>query len=325
MMPLLIAVLVLLALFAAAWIHSRLMQTNDNYARFFSDLELSSIELRLQNPQHFVQGKASYEQIVLQLRQWVTYRYGRLNDLQAPALKSRLQRILQQIDTVRYAIAVHRRTCSLNEHYAFSLAQVQPDLATKQALPAAGAFVRFCNPIPLNLFPSFVAGVLKYKKHEWRVVAFEIDRHIPQAWVNKGPDRHSVGLGISYDELVQHAVKLRSSCVLDFHNHPNPDPTRLTTLVPSDADLQSAREISSLLGERGIGLIAFICERGRWLEYFRHIPDAISPVDQFLPPSPHLPELFELLENGALSKLAQKNRDTAPPGCSPSTTTERRS
>lgn len=324
-MTVLIAVLVLLALFAAAWIHTRLLQTNDNYARFFSDLELSSIEIRLQNPQHFVQGKASYEKIALQLRQWVTHRYGRLHDLQAPALKSRLQRILQQIDTVRHAIAEHRRTCLLNEYYAFSSAQIQPDLATKQALPPAGAFVHFSNPIPLDLFPSFIAGVLKYKKHEWRVVAFEVNKHIPQAWVNKGPDRHSVGLGISYDELVQYALKLRSHCVLDFHNHPNPDPTHLTTLVPSDADLQSAREISSLLGERGIGLIAFVCERGRWLEYFRHIPDAILPVDQFLPPSPHPPELFDVLEDGAFSSLAQKNRNTAPPGCSPSTATKRRS
>lgn len=283
-------VLVILALFGLVKLHTWLLRTNDKYARFFFDFELYFIEFLFSGPS--LLDQSDYEWAVHKLEQWVKRRQTRLHDLQMPSLNARLQKLLHRIDKVRWAIAELQRERAIQEHYSFSPETLSVDPAIKRALPATGGFVRFTPPIPLRLFPSFVAGALKYKKHEWRVIGFEVGGEIVEAWVNKGENATKATLLISLDELADRASNLGSTCVLDLHNHPNPDPTHLTTLVASDADYFSAEELYARLEKRGIGLISFVCERGMWLEFFRKIPSTYLPAHQFLPRAPHLPELF---------------------------------
>lgn len=62
--------------------------------------------------------------------------------------------------------------------------------AEKKAMKAQGEFVA-CDLVYRDA-PARVAGLLKYKKHEWIVVAFINSLHVRQLWWNKGPDRTRV-------------------------------------------------------------------------------------------------------------------------------------
>lgn len=41
-------------------------------------------------------------------------------------------------------------------------------------------------------FPSTATALLKYKKHEWIIIAFEKDKRAELIWLNKGFDRSGV-------------------------------------------------------------------------------------------------------------------------------------
>ncbi|MBI2817096.1 MAG: hypothetical protein HYX72_09170 [Acidobacteria bacterium] len=128
---------------------------------------------------------------------------------------------------------------------------------------------------PLASFPAIAAALLKSKKHEWILFAFEANKCVRLLWFNKGPDRNSVAPLLRDYEIVDAAVTLAVSTVLCFHNHPN------AVLTASDQDLRSAAHWSELLTQKGVNLIEFVCGRGEFVEYFRSIADAFLPVDQF--------------------------------------------
>ena len=71
-------------------------------------------------------------------------------------------------------------------------------------------------------FPALAAGLLKYKKHEWIIIAFEKEKRVELIWLNKGKDNKSVSWFLSASEIVETAKQHSFSSVLVFHNHPNP-------------------------------------------------------------------------------------------------------
>lgn len=121
------------------------------------------------------------------------------------------------------------------------------------------------------------ASLLKYKKHEWALLAFEQERVIHEFWTNKGADRSSVHILLSINEIVQRCRKDCVSSVLFFHNHPNPDPAHYSTAVPSDLDKQLSQQWADVLNSSGVNLLSFICERGTAHEYFRAIAKEFLP------------------------------------------------
>ena len=110
-------------------------------------------------------------------------------------------------------------------------------------------------------FPAIAAGMLKYKKHEWIIVAFEKDKRVHKIWINKGIDDIIVSLRLPFSTLVDIAVKEGCSAMLVFHNHPNANPSYYKMNDPSDQDINFANSLAALLRPKGMSLIEFICER----------------------------------------------------------------
>jgi len=137
-------------------------------------------------------------------------------------------------------------------------------------------------------FPAIaVAAPLKYKKHEWIIIAFEKDKKVELVWLNKGIDRSGVSPYLSVENITKIAEQKNQTSLLILHNHPNINPNYYDCRRPSDQDIKSANEFAQVLNQNGINLLEFVCERGRHYEYF------LSPTETFLP----LTEFVEDINN----------------------------
>jgi hypothetical protein len=164
--------------------------------------------------------------------------------------------------------------------YSYSSFPKIADSSEKKAMKASGQFVR-CD---LSFFelPSSVAGLLKYKKHEWVVLVFIKDLHAEYLWWNKGKDGKSVYPYLRGGYL-ENALRLhRPDTLIRLHNHPNPNPSKYRANQPSDQDLKSAEYFSGLLSGQGIGFLDFVCERGVPYLYYAFLNSGISPVERFV-------------------------------------------
>lgn len=150
---------------------------------------------------------------------------------------------------------------------------VNPDF--KKSLNPRGVFYRV--DLPLYSAASTMAGLLKYKKHEWIVVAFERQKQVGHLWVNKGHDNSSASIYLSVNQVLDTAIKNEYSSVLMFHNHPNSNPNRYNCTQASKTDLDTASHWTSALNSEGISLVKYVCERGRPYRYF------LSPSESFMP------------------------------------------
>jgi hypothetical protein len=135
-------------------------------------------------------------------------------------------------------------------------------------------------------FPAIAASLLKYKKHEWIIIAFEKDKKGELIWLNKGFNRSGVSPYLSVEDIAKICKQKNRLSVLIFHNHPNINPNYYDCSRPSNKDKKSADEFAQVLNRNGINLLEFVCERGRHYEYF------LSPADTFL----HLREFVEAIE-----------------------------
>ena len=172
-------------------------------------------------------------------------------------------------------MARKRRKRAADAYFSFEQKRMTVDSFSKKSMYAAGALYHVSHP--LRAFPAFAAALLKSKKHEWIVVAFEKNGNIESYWVNKGPDRNSVNVHLADDTIIQLAQGTSASTVLWFHNHPN------AVLLPSQQDIHSAAHYSQLLNAKGMNLLDFVCGRGYFKEYYRSISDAFFPAQQFVP------------------------------------------
>jgi hypothetical protein len=164
--------------------------------------------------------------------------------------------------------------------YSYSSIPRNADPTAKKAMKASGQFVR-CDLRYFEL-PSSVAGLLKYKKHEWVVLVFVKEFHAEYLWWNKGKDGTSVSPYLRGGHL-ENALRLyRPDTLIRLHNHPNPNPSKYRTNLPSQQDLKSAEYFSGLLSEKGISFLDFVCERGVPHLYFAFFNSSLSPVERYV-------------------------------------------
>lgn len=158
-------------------------------------------------------------------------------------------------------LASKRRKRAIRKYFRFHGLEYLPDLDFKKAMSVQGNYYR----VHYHLYdtPSRIAALLKYKKHEWIVVAFEKNKIVEMLWLNKGFNRMSVSLSISLDLLSSTALKNKYSSVIIFHNHPNPNPRIYSNIIPSKVDKESARVWANFFNLKRINLIEYICERGK--------------------------------------------------------------
>ena len=172
-----------------------------------------------------------------------------------------------------------RRKRALLE-YQFCSKQLAADVAEKKAMKSVGEFLA-CD-LDYNRTPSRIAGLLKYKKHEWIVFAFISVPRVTRLWWNKGPDGKQVWPFLQSRELDKAIESLNPDALAILHNHPNPDPLRYRMNIQSDADLASAGFLHRRLARRRISLLEFICERGVPHLYYAAFSDVVVPVAPIL-------------------------------------------
>lgn len=164
--------------------------------------------------------------------------------------------------------------------YDFSNRPRLVDPAEKKAMRSQGEFVA-CD-LPYSDAPAYVAGLLKYKKHEWIVLAFITSRRVFRLWWNKGPDGTQVWSFLGERSLQVAIQALNPETIAIFHNHPNSDLSRYRTCIPSDADLRSAGLYGEKLGRQQVSLLEFICERGIPHLYHASFDKAVVPIEPII-------------------------------------------
>jgi hypothetical protein len=172
-----------------------------------------------------------------------------------------------------------RRSKWLNQHFIFHNTELVADREIKKSMPANGGYWHLNEP--LHRFPSVAAALLKGKKHEWIIIAFEKQGAVVLAWMNKGPHREGVSPFISVEGVASTARNCQAASILVLHNHPNINPSQYNCTRPSNADVSSAHEWSTYLNGTGLNSIEFVCERGMHYEYWRSYSDSFMPVSTF--------------------------------------------
>ena len=193
-------------------------------------------------------------------------------------------------------LAGKRRNRRISEYFSFDRRECSVDKGFKKRMKPTGT----CYQVDEQLFrfPSTAAALLKYKKHEWIIVAFERDAHVDRIWVNKGLDRSQVFLSLPMESIAHLAKAQAYSSVLTFHNHPNPDPVYLDCTRPSEQDLRTANLRAQAFNTLGVNMVAFVCERGRHYRYL------LSPADSFLPLSELIRDMNEINGSSRLGNLS---------------------
>ena len=174
--------------------------------------------------------------------------------------------------------ALAKKRCRLQglRRFSFSSAEQAARPEEKRAMKSSGELVN-CD-IDFRDAPARVAGLLKYKKHEWIVVAFVRAMRVSSLWWNKGPNRLTVSLELPTDSLPHLANRCRADTIIILHNHPNPDPSLYQMTKPSKQDLSFAGHLDAVAATHGLNHLEFICERGTPHLYFASFSDRTEPL-----------------------------------------------
>lgn len=175
-------------------------------------------------------------------------------------------------------LAKARRIQQINDYYSFPKVEYNADKDFKNKMKPSGKFYRVDES--LNTFPAIAAALLKYKKHEWIILAFEKNKEVNLIWVNKGEDSSSANLLINFNDIVNMASNEKYNTIMMFHNHPNNNPNIYDYSIPSKMDLLIAEKFSELSSKNGLNLVKYICERGISYRYFLNTIDSFYNLDE---------------------------------------------
>lgn len=164
------------------------------------------------------------------------------------------------------------------QHYFSSSIGYSPSKHFKSTLEPDGKLYQV--DLDMSGGPSFVANLLKYKKHEWSVIAFVGNEKAKYFWANKGPDRSQVYL-VSMNFVLRTAKENDCDVIMAFHNHPAHDPQHYSYRRPSSPDLENAERRSQVLNTGGISYLAYICERGTPYRYCLKPSENLYPLTIF--------------------------------------------
>lgn len=193
-------------------------------------------------------------------------------------------------------IAKKRRERQIIKYLGFRAIRTGLDREFKASMNADGRLHHVAYD--LSIAPAVIASHLKYKKHEWLIWAFVIDRQVVALWSNKGPDATMVVSLLPAHYVAHIASDCGSSLVMRFHNHPNGAPSRHNYLVPSQQDLRSASYISPQLLAKDVSFIDFVCERGYYLIYYASFSEHVFPLN------PIESEVISIANRGHFRRIA---------------------
>lgn len=136
--------------------------------------------------------------------------------------------------------------------------------------------------------------MLKYKKHEWIIIAYEKNQKIKLIWTNKGNEKSVYPL-LRNNQQLQLVQKRDFDTVYIFHNHPphslfKGDKIRL---LASQQDYKSAKYTAKFYKEQNVTIAEYVCANKGYTPYF------ISPKKDLFP----FKSIYQELEEKANSKF----------------------
>lgn len=162
-------------------------------------------------------------------------------------------------------IAQKRRRRKLEYYFSYNSSGSLPSESLKIGLSPSGQLYQI--NVSLRDSPSFVANLLKGKKHEWSVIVFGQHQTMTLLWANKGMNNRQVTV-LATNRVLDIAIKNRCDIILAFHNHPASDPQHYSYSRPSQTDLKSSQELSQSLYFANISYADYVCERGLPHRYY---------------------------------------------------------
>ena len=152
-------------------------------------------------------------------------------------------------------LAELRKRRYIGRVFRFPHSAIAIDKSFKSSLSPSGAW--YAVSVPLANFPSYVAALLKGKKHEWIVLGIVKEETVVCFWANKGQNNASVAFRCEPNEIVLACKAKGGHTVLCLHNHPNPDPQHYNCLSASQQDKISAQELAQAAALRGVNWLEF--------------------------------------------------------------------
>ncbi|NLL16389.1 MAG: hypothetical protein GX264_04255, partial [Clostridiales bacterium] len=177
-------------------------------------------------------------------------------------------------------LAKKRRKKFIRTNYSFKPENCHPDKHFKSSMKPSGKL--YSADIELKKFPSYASNLLKGKKHEWVLLALVQEDRVKSFYANKGLDNSSVSFNCDIEDIIRICKENNYQTIMRFHNHPNSDPQHYTALLASRQDKRSARYCSEKVLDYGINWLDFVCERGRFIEFYRAFSESFSPSVQIL-------------------------------------------
>jgi hypothetical protein len=186
---------------------------------------------------------------------------------------------LNESEVIR--LARKRNRIKVIEGYSFSKSSIIANPSEKSAMFSGGELVKYNKEY--FTMPATIAGLLKYKKHEWIVLAFIKDKMVSQVWWNKGPSAYSVSLLLSDDQIQRLVDDTKPDEIAILHNHPNPNPSsNPLNFLPSDTDIRSAELYGKIFATSGVRLLEFVCERGSSYLYYTSYVEKESEIQAII-------------------------------------------
>ena len=86
-------------------------------------------------------------------------------------------------------------------------------------------------------------------------------------------NRKSHDIILDFYDIIKKCRQVGGYTVLRFHNHPNSDPKRYTTLLASEQDKISAKSCAEYVCKEGFNWYDFVCARGEFIQFYAQISD----------------------------------------------------
>lgn len=162
----------------------------------------------------------------------------------------------------------------IKKNYSFNNVSVSIDKQFKSSLKPNGKW--YNTEEKLDSFPSYIAGLLKGKKHEWVVIAIENEGIVYGFYANKGYNNASVSFNCDLDYIMEKCRECNCSTIMRFHNHPNDNPNYQTCLLASEQDKLSATWCAEQVID-SYNWLDFVCERGNFIKFYEQYSKNFIP------------------------------------------------
>ncbi len=163
----------------------------------------------------------------------------------------------------------------IKEKYSFKNVPIAIDTHFKSSLNPKGKWYYIRQD--LSYFPSYIAALLKGKKHEWVVLAIEKEGVVYGFYANKGYNNSSVSFNCDLEYIMEKCRENSCSTIMRFHNHPNENPNYQTCLLASEQDKTSAMWCSSQV-IHSYNWLDFVCERGNFIKFYEQYSPIFTPT-----------------------------------------------